>query len=254
VVPEPSTTCVLCGYNLLGLPSVICPECGCDTVKEAQQERLRRLAKKKVSRHWLLVPAALGLAIAAEQAISSTVSWRDNRDAGLFLICPFLLLWLVIRPKREQPLDWAVQLLLAPILAVTLAWIMSWRAYPRMLDDDMLGTATIGGIVLVTLCWAFARERAIWRPIFGMGVVSLLTGSSLWVFGLSSMIAGNTWSVLGDPRSGQIYDQYPLRNDELLMVLRPWMAIGAVTMIASVWLRRLIARRSSVNPLHQAVP
>jgi hypothetical protein len=57
------------------------------------------------------------------------------------------------------------------------------------------------------------------------------------------MLIGMTWSFFHDPRTGQVFQQYPLRNDEAVVVGMPVLALAAAFGVAALalYFRRGIA-------------
>src|SRR5262245_27103227 len=55
--------CPVCRYELAGVPTRICPECGSDAVAEHEHRIYRRRLRRSISPDWLLVAGAVPLSV-----------------------------------------------------------------------------------------------------------------------------------------------------------------------------------------------
>jgi len=214
-------------------------------VREARRVAIRKLARRQRERHLLLFPVVLGLCLAwVDTAGAGDSSARSMGDAcwAFSMNALVVLWWVAVKPRRKGAVDWIAQLFVIPVLLVVVGWILAWQPNPQMLDGSVLSNVAICSGVVLPTCWAFSGRYGTWRLLFGAGLVTLLALASIHCLELFNTANGSEWSIVDDPRSGQPFDQYPLRHDEVGFLTVPGMALGVLMMLASLLLRRSLGR------------
>ncbi|MFN7020242.1 MAG: hypothetical protein ACK4WH_02800 [Phycisphaerales bacterium] len=242
-IPE----CPACGYELTGLPDGPCPECGTGFTLDA----LRRAWLNPPARAWTMPPFALMILsylLCLFPPTQSRWSGRADADYEPFVIIMVLLLaglWAAWRFEslRRDPrhLLW----LLPPIARSV--WALCWFT-----NDAGLAVAMLG-----TMLGASALGVALFRlPRFTSWVIGAVTWVCLTLVAfvmLADAFGGlarvETWSDWPDPRPGQVHDQYPLRNDELLLIATVTLTAMASLAALLLWKRRWVLEGSRRWPV-----
>lgn len=239
VDPSFIPVCPACGYDLRGIPDGVCPECGRpfarrQIIDELERNWAAQLAYRNVSPDALLfvllVPTLLQL-----PALFSIAPRRGGDPAALWSIILWIGTiywawrgrWIIFRPSTLR-LCWMV----VPIVWGVLPFI-SGRPMPWM-SLTLSGVGT-GAVILI---WGFTRPWRFWVPLALMSTLLLAPSTAFGLIGGGRMLRGLTWSHVRDFRAGQIYQQYPLRNDELLMLglsgIAPGLLLAAVAVVVAL--------------------
>ncbi|MGE3108644.1 MAG: hypothetical protein AB7G11_16935 [Phycisphaerales bacterium] len=232
-VDHPSTSCAKCGYELAGLPSVICPECGCDTVKEA----LARSRRRRVSRHWLILPAAFTLAYAFF-LISRPFPYLDAPAAGVIFLLAFagiMLRWLRLAEGSGRA-DSVFVMVIVPLIASRAIWMN--RARFGGIDCRDFLALHVWALLVLLVAWAAMPSRRFWKLGCAVGTLVLAGAGSVLTHALHGLWIGHSWSAFDTPWISRINPAYPLRYDELLPMTIPYFLMGVAIIVLSLTLRR----------------
>lgn len=229
-------TCPGCEYDLTGLPDGPCPECGTRFSASA----LREAWLNPPARPWTL-PAFTLLAIADLLCLmppTDSSRWAFRRDADYepfisIMVWVLVGLWVAWRMNslREDPRRW---LWLIPPTARSI-----WALFTVSIDiniavavlGSLFGAAAIGiAAYRLPRFTSWVVGAVVWVAILATGLVML--GAAL-----DGLARADTWSNWHDPRPGQVHDQYPLRNDELLVVSIVALAGAGLLAAFLVWKR-----------------
>ncbi|MBC7770961.1 MAG: hypothetical protein H7210_00565 [Pyrinomonadaceae bacterium] len=246
--------CLACGYDLAGLPSVTCPECGGDTAEIQRLDALRRMAGRKVSRHWLLVASVLIAIIGtldSRDVSGIKLNWLgdyalrfDWLTFGLAAI-PFFA-WLELGRRARSAMNPSIHLAAMPIMMVTWNWLTWASSLSQRMSFPSI--ACIAYILLLT--WLMSNLRTIWSLAMALTVTAILWIGSIWAVSAVRLGLGLEWGIVSDTRAGQIYQQYPLRNEEVIATLTTPLVGSVLALVVILGVRRIsrsrIAARSVV--------
>lgn len=240
--------CAACGYNLAGLPTTTCPECGVDTI-DAELAKARRLQSRKDTRRRVL--GAVFVTIVCFFALDAPI---DEGRILLMMALPIGFLFLhealTISRRSKHPLGRRLLQYLVPAIGPLLIWICCQPA--RQYTPTALGylSSNIALVVIVQLMWLRAHGVTAARILFSIGLhcfsaamlVSMQAAWSLW--------HQRIWSIFDvtDRASGSAS---AVRNDNLILLATPWLALGLTLMLASRWLAR---RRAKHAPHSETSP
>jgi hypothetical protein len=146
--------------------------------------------------------------------------WGYDREAwGTFLVAGWVILarwlWLTRRDMFVRGQLWRLCLCVAVVVYPSgMLAVTNWHSY-GMSDVGLFIRATGVGAVVTVGVWIGTRGRAFWALVVFLGLAVLAPGAALTLRYAFSAAAGHEWSPFTDPRPGQIYDQYPLRWDEV---------------------------------------
>lgn len=243
--------CPACQYDLTGAPGPICPECGIDAVAEHERRlALARSVRRAISPDWLIPPALFLLTIFPFLHFIDGGRRYDGQPltTGAGMALPIMLLWLWYSRERVLGSGSLWRLVLYAVFTSSISWLImvasvksysTWRSYYNL---DTLIVTTCASVMLTTCVWISTRGRALWTLLLYAGLAILLPGLGLAAYDVCGRIAGHEWSPFSDPRIGQVYDQYPLRWDEVRLVAPAVVAIGAAMVASGIWARRGSAR------------
>jgi hypothetical protein len=218
VDPSFVPTCSCCAYDLRGIPDGVCPECGRAFEHQlledaARQSWAKTVAYRRVSPDAIL----LAFALPALLMLPSLLLVRTGQPSSVEFWSLFLWIgtsywawrgrWVIFRPSPIR-LAW----LIFPVLYAALPF---GSGRPSL---EVYFAISSFGACLVALAWACTTPRKWWIPLALAAWVVLAPSAMCVLVGGTRMTAGLTWSHVRDVREGQIYRQYPLRNDELVLM------------------------------------
>jgi hypothetical protein len=238
---EPSfiPLCPRCNYDLRGIPDGVCPECGKPFARRQIIDDLERnwsaqLAYRNVSPDALLfvllIPTLLQL-----PALFSTAPRRGGDPAELWSLILWIGTiywawrgrWIIFRPSPLR-LCWMV----VPIVWGALPFI---SGRPMAWTDLAISGIGTGAVIMI---WALTRPWRLWVPLALVSTLLLAPSMAFGLVGGGRMLCGLTWSHVRDIRTGQIYQQYPLRNDELAMLglvgIVPGLLLAAIALVVAI--------------------
>lgn len=248
--PAPLTACPSCSYDLVGLPSGRCPECGREFYWGPASLKRRRFGwshpapvhnrlRRGVA---LMVLAVFTVTLLRYSRVLGTFALEGgcfrSPDSLDMLCMPAAMAWVYLVLLGQKTLHRRPWLALVAVLP----WLNSlgsndpevfWR-------NTSLVTWINAGFAYVAMTVPFCtRLRHIGMSVVG-GLLLFVGGNVVWLFGTSLVgyLAGWNWSSCPDPRSGQVHQQYRLTNAEALVVLSPLVVVVVVvSMLLWRWAR-----------------
>lgn len=258
--------CPACRYEMTGAPGPICPECGIDAVAEHERRRTRGVGvRRRVSPDWLL---AVAVTYALLFALVIWTDRVDNWEASdlAFYVFGFLTLrwlWAIRHRTLSHTLNW--RLGVTAVIGMYAAWISSegywtysiWHYSGVDLDQVIREAVVVAGVLVAA--WLLTPRRSLATLVLLLGLLTLAHGVTLTSLCEVHLSLNDEWSIFTDPRPGQIYDQYPLRWDEVRLLGPVVLCAGAAITLAGLSLRRRtilasINRLSSPPPSHAPCP
>lgn len=234
----PIRTCVTCGYDLAGLPTPMCPECGCDTIEAARLRVLRRASRFRISRHFLLVPAGFVFWLACLVAPISRGFVSTEFCISLAICVPLVFRWLWHGRHETNPVNPAFLLFVGPLLGSFFIWwwcqppngqAASWQFYVSM---------HVGLLTLTLVGWTMVPKCSLWNVVFTAGWLCLQGAVYAFAQAQWHLLHGHAWSIFDSFIMRRFQSQYPLRNDEVVRMTRAYVVLGAAMMASAFFIRR----------------
>ncbi len=243
------SSCPACTYDLTGIATPICPECGVDVIVEQRRREDAHARKLRRARKALSTDALLAVAFFYAAASGLTSKW-DRRSLDDYMtpsMTGFVLLVLVWLWRRRRELLCEQRFrFIVPYISIFcwLAWVQLHARRRYLYDVDSVAGAAGLGVMIILTAWLLTPGR-VWSVLLLItGSLTTLPGAALMYFDKPSAPADG-WSHFSDPRPGQIHDQYPLRWDEARRLGPPIVTGGVVLMVAGLSLRLVQLRKSA---------
>lgn len=239
--------CSHCGYDVRGLPTQTCPECGREY--DLNGRPVQSFASRVLHEAVVAACVVLGFFISLIQVRISPwlgmVEFHENyrlRDESE-LLCVAALLGVFYAPltvfvsKRAR-----VWVLIPPTLMILNAFAFLVHGSHYIISSTTLSMLVA---TLPFLPMAVSSPVRTAAAVSGVFVAWPAIISARMVVGSCVRLQMNmNWSPWPDPRKGQLYDQYPLTNTEAIWV---GLGLGAATLpivLLWVWVFRHQLRRA----------
>lgn len=227
--------CPECKYDLSGLADGCCPECGTAFTRDG----LIALgaSRKRTSYHVVTTIIAYVLALLCPISPLATVgSTRRNPDpaepaAVLIVVAGSIATWSLAQwAAKGNTLRGLLTLSPALCLIATRIPLLGWNGAPT-------SVAILAATLAASVCLG-EKNRSIGRfmtvAMYSTGLLLLGVSAPMALIAWSELRMGDTWSIVDDPRPGQVHQQYPLTNSEALVLFAVLLVLSLVLVAVSV--------------------
>ena len=248
----------MCRYDLHGIPDGVCPECGTPfLIAELESRSFAAVLQREVSVAWALALLALMWLIfmpAFPKAVPDSSRWPSPMDARIVhAACGWILYawWLGRRRERVLTGKQLWPLLLGAIPMLPTMWCDFTRG--EIYVSVIIAAGAVYSAVTYSL-WRATATRSAWVLPFSSAIAYAVSGLMIAGVAAARLFMGMTWSVLHDPRAGQVFDQYPLRNDEAVLAGLPVLGLAAgLAILALVFRVRAPGLHPRKGSIYEAV-